>query len=134
MLFLLYVFLDSLKIVFTILIMISCIGCTSIVFEEIILQGCKPKEHSFLRKEFALPCFGNTSITSMIGTLIGVGISVSWFITKNWVLNNILALCLAYTFLKTVRLTTLVPGMVLLGLLFFYDIFWVFISPAFTGG
>lgn len=26
------------------------------------------------------------------------------------------------------------PGVVLLSLLFFYDIFWVFISPAFTGG
>ena len=41
---------------------------------------------------------------------------------------------MALTFLKTLRLTTLTPGMVLLGLLFFYDIFWVFLSPYFTTG
>ena len=45
-----------------------------------------------------------------------------------------MAVFLALTFLKTLRLTTLIPGMVLLGLLFFYDIFWVFISPYFTTG
>jgi len=61
-------------------------------------------------------------------------LSVTWFITHFWVLNNILALFLALTFLKTLRLTTLVPGLVLLGLLFFYDIFWVFITPYFTTG
>ena len=58
----------------------------------------------------------------------------SWYITHFWLLNNILAFFLALTFLKTLRLTTLIPGMVLLGLLFFYDIFWVFLSPYFTTG
>ena len=41
---------------------------------------------------------------------------------------------MALTFLKTVRLNTLLPGLVLLGLLFFYDIFWVFLSVHFTSG
>ena len=58
----------------------------------------------------------------------------TWYLTHYWLLNNILAVFLALTFLKTLRLTTLVPGMVLLGLLFFYDIFWVFITPYFTTG
>lgn len=58
----------------------------------------------------------------------------TWYLTHYWLLNNILAVFLALTFLKTLRLTTLIPGMVLLGLLFFYDIFWVFISPYFTTG
>ena len=58
----------------------------------------------------------------------------SWYLTHYWLLNNILAVFLALTFLKTLRLSTLIPGMVLLGLLFFYDIFWVFLSPYFTTG
>jgi hypothetical protein len=41
---------------------------------------------------------------------------------------------LSITFLKTLKLTTMMPGILLLGLLFFYDIFWVFISPLFTSG
>jgi hypothetical protein len=49
-------------------------------------------------------------------------------------LNNILAFFLALTFLKMLRLTTLMPGMTLLGLLFIYDIFWVFVTPLFTSG
>lgn len=73
-------------------------------------------------------------MASIIGTTIGLGLSIAWYITKKWWLNNILGLLLAITFLKTIRLTTMVPGLLLLGLLFFYDIFWVFISPVFTGG
>jgi len=74
------------------------------------------------------------SFASIFGTLSAIVISVSWVITKNWMLSNVLAIFLALTFLKTLLLNTLLPGMTLLGLLFFYDIFWVFISPAFTKG
>jgi hypothetical protein len=87
-----------------------------------------------LKKEIHIPLCGGTSIASLIGTAVGIVLSLSWYFTHNWVLNNILAILLALTFLKTLRLTTMVPGLVLLGLLFFYDIFWVFLSPMFTGG
>lgn len=87
-----------------------------------------------MRKELKLPLFGNNSVACIIGTVIGIIVSVSWYLTHNWILNNVLAIILAITFLKTIRLTTLMPGLLLLGLLFFYDIFWVFISPIFTSG
>lgn len=66
--------------------------------------------------------------------LTGLILAGTWFYTHNWLLNNILAFFLALTFLKTLRLTKMIPGMVLLSLLFFYDIFWVFLSPYFTSG
>ena len=87
-----------------------------------------------MRKEIKFPLFGNVSIASLIGTIVGAIITISWYFTKNWLLNNVLGICLAVTFLKTIKLNKLIPGVVLLSLLFFYDIFWVFISPAFTGG
>lgn len=74
------------------------------------------------------------TVASIIGFAIGFILSVCWFFTHNWLLNNILATFLSLTFLKTLRLTTLIPGLTLLGLLFFYDIFWVFLSPYFTTG
>jgi len=64
----------------------------------------------------------------------GFVISFSWFFTKNWILNNVLGICMAFVFLKTLRLNQLLPGILLLCLLFFYDIFWVFYSPSITGG
>ena len=82
-----------------------------------------------MKKEISFPVIGKMSVTTLIGFLFGLAITVSWYITKNWLLNNLLGMFLAITFLKTIRLSTLVPGLVLLGLLFFYDIFWVFISP-----
>jgi hypothetical protein len=94
----------------------------------------KPGSQSVLVKKVDFPFIGETTVASMIGTGIGVMLAAAWYSTHYWLLNNLLAFFLALTFLKTLRLTTLVPGMVLLGLLFFYDIFWVFISPYFTKG
>jgi hypothetical protein len=98
------------------------------------LQGLKPGEKSFLKKSVKIPLYGELTAASAIGTLTGAILAGSWYFTHNWLLNNILALFLALTFLKTLRLNTLLPGMVLLSLLFFYDIFWVFLSPYFTSG
>jgi signal peptide peptidase-like protein 2B len=132
MLLILYLFLDYLKDIFSILILVSCIGCASIIIEDFLIQGLNAKEDHFLNHKIQIPCCGNVSVGSILGTVIGVILSVSWYITHNWILNNTLALLLALTFLKSLRLTTLVPGLLLLGLLFFYDIFWVFITPYFT--
>jgi hypothetical protein len=134
MLLILYLFLDQVRTIFTILILFSCVGCASIIIEDFLIQGLKPSDTSILKKEIKFPFFGNTSVASLLGTGVGLLIAVSWYFTHNWILNNTLAILLSITFLKTLRLTTLVPGMVLLGLLFFYDIFWVFLSPVFTGG
>lgn len=134
MLLLLYLFLDQVKFIFTILICFSCIGCISIILEDYQLQFLKPGENSFIKKKIRLPVFGEMTVAGIIGTVVGVILTGSWYVTHFWLLNNILAFFLALTFLKTLRLTTLIPGMVLLGLLFFYDIFWVFLSPYFTTG
>jgi presenilin-like A22 family membrane protease len=64
--------------------------------------------------------------------LFSIGIVYLWFITKNWVLNNLLGTTLAIIFMKTLQMTSLTPGTILLTGLFFYDIFWVFLSPYFT--
>ena len=66
--------------------------------------------------------------------LLGLLLGLSWYLTRNWVLNNILGLTMALTSLKMLRLNKLLPGLVLLGMLFFYDIFWVFYSTRFTTG
>ena len=132
MLLVLYLFLEQIREVFTLLILISCIGCSSIIIEDFLLQSVS--NNTWFKKELKLPLIRVCTFASIIGCIIGLAISITWYFTHNWILNNTLAILLSLTFLKTLRLTTLVPGMTLLGLLFFYDIFWVFLSPYFTTG
>jgi len=110
------------------------VGCISIILEDFQLQGLKPSDTSIIKRKYTLPLVGETTVASLIGTGVGILLAGTWYFTGSWLLNNTLAFFLALTFLKTLRLTTLTPGLVLLGLLFFYDIFWVFISPYFTSG
>ena len=48
MLLILYLFLDYLKDVFAVLILVSCVGCANIIIEDFILQGLKPSSSSIL--------------------------------------------------------------------------------------
>ncbi len=81
-----------------------------------------------------IPFFGSFTCFDFKCILGAAVVSVSWFLTKNWFLNNILGLSMAILFLKTIKLNKLVPGALLLSLLFVYDIFFVFYSQNFTKG
>ena len=70
----------------------------------------------------------------VVTNVLGMVIAFSWYFTRNWILNNILGCCMCFLFMKSLRLNKLVPGVLLLSLLFFYDIFWVFGSTKFTTG
>lgn len=50
----------------------------------------------------------------------------SW--TKHWILNNAIATCLCVTGLESVSVGSFANAAILLGGLFFYDIYWVFFS------
>ena len=81
-----------------------------------------------------LPFLGVVTHIEMMSLVIGLMIGFSWYFTRNWVLNDIMGLAVCFVFLKTLRLNKLIPGLLLLTLLFFYDIFWVFGSTQFTKG
>ena len=66
------------------------------------------------------------SQVSVVGCLCGLAVTVLYGITKSWVANNFVALMLCVVTLGSVRLGNIKWGVLLLWLLFFYDIFWVF--------
>ncbi|KAG5368667.1 Intramembrane protease 2 [Yarrowia sp. C11] len=47
-------------------------------------------------------------------------------IAQNWIVNNILGVCMAITGMSTLKLSTFSSGLIMLAGLFFYDIFFVF--------
>lgn len=55
-------------------------------------------------------------------TLIGVW----YFVQKHWVANNLLGMAFAINGIELLTLSSIMTGALLLGLLFIYDIFWVF--------
>lgn len=59
---------------------------------------------------------------------------ISYAVTKNYMLSNIIALFLVLLMLRIIALPNLKVASLLLILAFFYDIFWVFISPYFFKG
>lgn len=56
-------------------------------------------------------------------------IGVSYYIYKSWTLNNILGIAFSIFGIENLMLGQFKIGFILLGLLFFYDIFWVFGTP-----
>jgi len=62
----------------------------------------------------------------MMACIVGVGISLWYVQSKHWIANNIFGLCFSIQGVAMLSLGSFKVGCVLLGGLFFYDIFWVF--------
>ncbi|TGZ71770.1 hypothetical protein CRM22_002471 [Opisthorchis felineus] len=63
------------------------------------------------------------------GLVVAAGVGIVYFFTRHWLPNNFLAVCLSLVAIENIRLNKFVNGFMLLGGLFFYDIFWVFGTP-----
>jgi minor histocompatibility antigen H13 len=61
-----------------------------------------------------------------LASFIAIPIGYYYFMTKNWVTNNIFGECFSIVSIELISLQSFQVGCVLLIGLFFYDIFWVF--------
>lgn len=68
----------------------------------------------------------NFTYLAFFGLIVSVVVNIFYVITKNWILSNLLAFAFATSGIRMIQLDTFRTGMILLGGLFFYDIFWVF--------
>jgi hypothetical protein len=98
-LFCLYLFIDTLKYVFVFMVCISTTFSIGILIEEIVEAVNKGFFDEANKIKFKLPIFGECSLINIITTVAGFAIAMSWLFTKNWVLNNLIALCLGIIFL-----------------------------------
>lgn len=74
-------------------------------------------------KESKIDMLDVVSLT--LGSFVGLG----YFFYKNWTFNNILGIAFSVFGIENIMLGQYKVGFILLGLLFFYDIFWVFGTP-----
>lgn len=84
--------------------------------------------------------FGDITVTQIISFAISYCIALAWlwvaFTDRNaetraffWITQNIFGSCMCIMFLKTIRLNSIEVASMLLVVAFFYDIFFVFITP-----
>jgi minor histocompatibility antigen H13 len=64
-------------------------------------------------------------VSIALGSILGLG----YFFYKNWTFNNLLGIAFSLFGIENMMLGQFKVGFILLGLLFFYDIFWVFGTP-----
>jgi minor histocompatibility antigen H13 len=57
--------------------------------------------------------------------LAALGIGCWYFMKKHWIANNIFGLAFAVNGIEFLQLNKILNGFILLGGLFFYDVFWV---------
>lgn len=89
-----------------------------IPFHLLFVKGKGPQSENILNYEFTshdLVCMGLCS-----------GIGVWYLLKKHWIANNLLGFAFAVNGIELLHLNNVVTGCILLGGLFFYDIFWVF--------
>ncbi|XP_059078855.1 LOW QUALITY PROTEIN: minor histocompatibility antigen H13-like [Tigriopus californicus] len=62
----------------------------------------------------------------MVVFALSTAVGVWYFLKKHWIANNIFGLAFAINGVELLHLNNVMTGCILLGGLFFYDIFWVF--------
>lgn len=89
--------------------------------------------------------FGDITARDFIAHIIGFGLGLSWlilaFVVRDpeeyvyfWVMQDVFGACMCVSFLKVIRLNSIRVASILLIVAFFYDIFFVFVTPYFFHG
>ena len=121
--------------IFIIIVIVFCIGATnglSTIFSHLIdyfIPRLQNIEYNINRLDLEF------TLSDLIGFIPAGFLSITWFIIRGtdygWILQNIMCVGLLLVLQRSVRLTNIKIASILLGTAFFYDIFWVFLSPYF---
>ena len=93
------------------------LGTSRYHFEFVSTSKENVKEELFAQ-DFTTPDLVALALSAVTG--------VWYFVQKHWLANNLLGMAFAINGVELLHLNNVVTGCILLGGLFFYDIFWVF--------
>ena len=83
-------------------------------------------------------CVLQLELRQLLLLVLSIGTSVVWFVFRktdwSWMVQDLLGIMFSINMLKVLRLPSLKICTILLSALFFYDIFFVFITPLFMEG
>lgn len=90
----------------------------SIPFHLLFTMGKGPQAEDLLNYEF--------NSHDLVTMALCSGIGIWYLVKKHWIANNLLGFAFAVNGIELLHLNNVITGCILLGGLFFYDIFWVF--------
>ena len=103
-----------------------------IYFFQLIQMGTKrcPQLRIAILKKIL---YKELAIAEVVGYGLAFMLFIWWLYTKNWLLNNIIAILFVQCLIRIIRVKSLMIGTLLLSALFIYDVFWVFFSASVFG-
>ena len=125
------------------------IGCSSAIMQVIFIplyQQIMKKLKLRDRHLGQMPCdLGHISVVEFFALLTSFGLGMYWlalsFLLRHpdtnvfyWIMQDVMGACMCITFLNTIKLNSIKVASALLIVAFFYDIFFVFVSPLLTKG
>ena len=119
---------------YTLLIIQQIFLSISIKLEEIYENSdlFKTQKFSFLSKKL-LSRF-SLQIYQLIINIISLSITIIYWFTKHWIINNILVGFLSYSIISVYHIKNFRICLIFLFITLLYDVFWVYISPLFFKG
>ncbi|MCO5583116.1 hypothetical protein L7F22_037024 [Adiantum nelumboides] len=85
------------------------------------------------QKFVTIPCLGDMSLIALLVFPFCLGLAIWWALHRQafyaWTIQDVFGIAFMITVLQMIRLPEIKVATVLLSCAFFYDIFWVFISP-----
>lgn len=131
MLVLIYLYKNYIFIFMNILIGFEAWICSffTILFfvSEIFKKVFTPLQYKELNKKKFKILFG-LNIYEIISSIISFIIIISYFITRHWIMNDIICFCLSFTILSVLVVKSFMICFLFLFGYFIYDTFWVFYS------
>ncbi|CAE7283362.1 Hm13 [Symbiodinium natans] len=73
------------------------------------------------------------SLVDVLGAVVALTLAVTYMSTGHWIVNNVLGFSFCLLGIRSLNLSSYSTGVVLLGGLFVYDVFWVFFSEPIFG-
>jgi hypothetical protein len=113
------------------LVLISAFSAMSLLLDGFLENQFK--KYNIPNNQWTIPFLGDITMTWVISAVIAVIIIVFYVITRSWIASNIIATAIVILMFRVIRLPSYMVAALLLGLAFFYDIFWVFYSERLFG-
>lgn len=88
--------------------------------DEVNVWGDVKKDYTDLVVNYSFDLY------TILSVVLAAGVGVWYLLKKHWIANNLFGLAFSISGVEFLQLNSVLNGCILLGGLFFYDVFWVF--------
>jgi len=126
-----YFLYEDIEAVLLCFVLISAFSAISLLLDGLLENLFR--KYNIPNKQCVINYIGEITMTWVISAVIAAIIISIYLITKSWIMSNIIAASMVILMFRVIRLPSYMVAALLLGLAFFYDIFWVFYSEKLFG-